>query len=165
MDAIDLRILDHLQRDSSLTNAALAERVGLTAAPTLERVRRLEREGYIRRYVALLDARRLGKPVTAFVSVILESHKLANATGFRQAVQRLPEVLECHHIAGDEDFLLKVVAASPEEYERFVLEKLTRIRGIEKVKTIFVLSSPKLETAIPLPEPAPRSSRRGRGTP
>jgi Lrp/AsnC family leucine-responsive transcriptional regulator len=84
------------------------------------------------------------------VSVILESHKRKTTMDFMAHISKLPEVLECHHIAGDEDFLLKVVAASPGDYEKFVLEKLTKIEGIEKVKTTFVLSSSKLETAIPI---------------
>jgi len=100
--------------------------------------------------VALVDQTRLGRPVTAFVSVILESHKRKTSLDFIRAVQKLPEVLECHHIAEDEDFLLKVVAAHPADYEAFVLEKLTKIEGIEKVKTTFVLSSSKMETAIPI---------------
>ena len=150
LDAIDRALLRHLQEDGSLTNVELSARVGLTPAPTLERVRRLERDGFIRRYVALVDQRKVDRPVTAFVSVILESHKLENSLRFREAVAGLPEVLECHHIAGDEDFLLKVVAASPLDYEKFVLEKLTAIEGVQRVKTTFVLSSPKSETAIPV---------------
>jgi Lrp/AsnC family leucine-responsive transcriptional regulator len=152
LDRTDYKILAILQRDGRITNAALAKRVGLTPAPTLARVKKLEAAGYIRRYVALLDPARLGLPVTAFVSVILESHRRKTSDDFRAAVAKLPEVLECHHIAGDEDFLLKVVAASPGDYESFVLGKLTKIGGIEKVKTIFVLSSSKLETALPIRE-------------
>jgi len=132
-----------------MTNTELAKRVGLTPAPTLERVRRLERDGIIRKYVALVDQAKLGKPVTAFVSVIMRSHGQRTSDAFRKAVARLAEVLECHHIAGDQDFLLKVVAASPLDYERFVLERLTKIAGIEKINTTFVLSSPKVETRIP----------------
>jgi Lrp/AsnC family leucine-responsive transcriptional regulator len=149
LDATDRRILALLQEDGAMTNTELAKRVGLTPAPTLERVRRLEREGIIRKYVALVDQAKLGKPVTAFVSVIMKSHGQRTSDAFRKAVARLAEVLECHHIAGDQDFLLKVVAASPLDYERFVLERLTKIAGIEKINTTFVLSSPKLETRIP----------------
>jgi len=150
LDAVDRKILTLLQKDGRITNAELARRIGLTPAPTLARVAKLERAGYIRRYVAIADQGRLGLPVTAFVSVILQSHKKKTSEDFRASVERLPEILECHHIAGEEDFLLKVVAASPGDYERFVLEKLTQISGIEKVKTTFVLSSSKLETAIPV---------------
>lgn len=150
LDEVDFRILDILQHEGKITNLELAKRVGLTPAPTLARVHKLEETGYIKRYVALVDHIMLNKPVTTFVSVILESHRKKTTIDFVKAVQKLPEVLECHHIAGDEDFLLKVVAESPGDYEEFVLEKLTKIGGIEKVKTIFVLSSPKQETAIPV---------------
>ena len=150
LDDVDLRILEILQEDGRITNFDLAKRIGLTPAPTLARVKKLEAEGYIRRFVALVDQAKVGLPVTTFVSVILESHKKETTVDFMKAVREFPEVLECHHIAGDEDFLLKVVAASPGEYEHFVLDKLTKIDGIEKVKTIFVLSSSKLETAIPV---------------
>ncbi|MGH9441988.1 MAG: Lrp/AsnC family transcriptional regulator [Thermoanaerobaculia bacterium] len=149
-DRIDAKILDLLQDDGAITNIDLAERIGLTPAPTLERVRKLEREGYIRGYVALVDQAKIGRPVTAFVSVIMRSPGQRSSEAFGRAVAKLPEVLECHHIAGEEDFLLKVVAASPLDYERFVLGRLTKIAGIEKVKTTFVLSSPKLGTKIPV---------------
>ncbi|HSE41060.1 MAG TPA: Lrp/AsnC family transcriptional regulator [Acidobacteriota bacterium] len=150
LDEVDLRIFEILQTDGRITNFDLAKRIGLTPAPTLARVKKLELSGYIRRYVALVDQAKLGMSVTAFVSVILESHKKKTTFDFVKAVEAMPEVLECHHIAGDEDFLLKVVASSPAEYETFVLEKLTKVEGIEKVKTTFVLSSSKLETAIPV---------------
>ena len=153
LDKTDRRILEILQEDGAITNAELAHRVGLTPAPTLERVRKLEREGYVRKYVALVDQGKLGRPVTAFVSVIMRSHNQKSSDEFRKAVEKLPEVLECHHIAGEEDFLLKVVSASPLDYECFVLERLTKIGGIEKVKTTFVLSSPKVETKIPVDSP------------
>lgn len=149
-DKVDLEILEILQHEGRITNADLAHRIGLTPAPTLARVKKLETDGYIKRYVALVDPVKLRMPVMAFVSVILESHKKNTSIAFVEAVEKLPEVLEIHHIAGDEDFLLKVVAASPQDYERFVLEGLTKVRGIEKVKTTFVLSSAKLETAIPV---------------
>ena len=150
LDAIDRSILRILQEDGGITNTELAERVGLTAPPTLERVRKLEREGYIRKYVALADQAKLGKPVTAFVAVIMKSHGQPTDVSFRRAVGKLPEVLECHHIAGEEDYLLKVVTASPADYERFVLGRLRKVPAIEKVKTTFVLSSSKLETKIPV---------------
>lgn len=157
-DPIDLRILEILQHEGRITNFELAGRIGLTPAPTLARVKKLEQSGFIKRYAAIADQSKLGKPVTAFVSVILESHRKNTSIDFVKAVEKLPEVLEIHHIAGDEDFLLKVVAASPHEYEEFVLEKLTKVRGIEKVKTTFVLSSAKLETAIPVRELATRGT-------
>src|SRR5258708_24432911 len=107
VDSTDARILNLLQEAGSITISDLAEKIGLTPAPTLERVRKLEREGSIRKYVALVDQAKLGKPVTAFVSVIMRSPGQQTAEAFHKAVSRLPEVLECHHIAGEEDYLLK----------------------------------------------------------
>jgi len=149
-DDIDTQILEILQNEGRLTNVELASRVGLTPPPTLARVKRLEEAGVIGRYAAVLDQRALGLPVTAFVHVIHKEHTKETSDAFLKAVNELPEVLECHHIAGDEDFLLKVVAANPLDYEHFVLEKLTAIDGIQRVKTTFVLSSPKNETALPI---------------
>lgn len=150
LDPIDLRILNILQREGRIANFQLAKRIGLTPAPTLMRVKKLEEAGYIKRFVALVDQEKIGLPILAFVHVILESHNRKTTVDFMNAMRKLPEVLECHHIAGDEDFLLKVVAASPAQYEDLVLEKLTKVPGIEKVKTTFVLSSSKLETALPV---------------
>lgn len=133
-----------------MTNAELATRVGLTPAPTLSRVHKLEAAGYIKGYVALLDRQLMGLPVTAFVSVILRNHGVAAANEFLRAVETLPEILECHHIAGDEDYLLKVAAASPADYEHFVLNKLMEIADVQRVKTTIVLSTPVSKTAVPI---------------
>lgn len=150
LDAIDSSILAILQTDGRITNADLAQKIGLTPAPTLARVNKLEASGYIKRYVALLDRDKVGLPVTAFVAVIVKSHGLQESQVFLKAVAELPEVLECHHIAGDEDYLLKVVAASPSDYESFVLNKLLQIKGVQRVKTTIVLSSPICVTAVPI---------------
>lgn len=151
-DAIDRQILEILQREGRITNAELAARVGLTPGPTLARVNKLEASGLIRGYVALVDRNRIGLDVTAFVSIILKQHGKASSVAFIEAMQGLPEVLECHHIAGEQDFLLKVVAASPREYESFVLDKLSELPEVARVNTTFVLSSPKSLTALPLPK-------------
>lgn len=150
LDAVDCAILDILQQDGRMTNAELAQRVGLTPAPTLARVHKLEAAGYIKGYVALLDRKLMGLPVTAFVEVILRNHGAASAREFLSAVSALPEVMECHHIAGDEDYLLKVAAASPSEYEHFVLNKLMEIADVQRVKTTIVLSTPISKTAVPI---------------
>ncbi len=150
IDAVDQEILNILQRDGRITNAELATRVGLTPGPTLARVGKLEAGGYIRGYVALVDRDRVGLPVTAFVSVILKTHGNAVAREFLAQMAALPEVLECHHIAGDEDYLLKVVAANPADYESFVLNKLMEISDVQRIKTTIVLSSPKIQTAVPI---------------
>lgn len=150
IDTVDNQILDILQREGRITNAELAGRVGLTPGPTLARVAKLEASGYIRGYAALVDHSRVGLPVTAFVSVILKEHGAAASRGYVEAMASMPEVLECHHIAGDEDYLLKVVAASPADYESFVLNKLMELPGVQRIKTTIVLSSPKSQTAVPI---------------
>jgi Lrp/AsnC family leucine-responsive transcriptional regulator len=150
LDAVDLKILDILQTDGRITNSELAHRIGLTAGPVLTRVSKLETAGFIKRYVAVIDREAMGLPVTAFVSVIMKTHDRESTREFNEAVQALPEVLECHHIAGEEDYLLKVVAANPADYERFVLESLSAIPSVQRVKTTFVLSTPKNETSIPV---------------
>src|SRR5438477_3778507 len=97
LDAIDRQILELLQQDGRVTNLELARQIGLTPAPTLARVKKLETSGYIKRFVAIADQARIGLPVTVFVSIILESHKLKTTQNFQAAVNKLPEVLECHH--------------------------------------------------------------------
>lgn len=150
LDTLDLQILNILQSEGRITNSELASRIGLTPGPALTRVNKLETAGFIKRYVAVVDRDALGLPVTAFVAVIMREHGRAASDSFQQAVDSIPEVLECHHIAGEEDYLLKVVAASPADFERFVLEVLSEIPAVQRVKTTFVLSTTKNETSIPV---------------
>ncbi|MGB5036413.1 MAG: Lrp/AsnC family transcriptional regulator [Blastocatellia bacterium] len=159
LDAIDRRILRLLQENGRMTNTALAESVGLTATPLLQRIKKLEHRGVITKYVALVDPAALGRSTMAFVSVKLAAHKLATHEVFLATVHEMPEVLECHHIAGEDDFLLKVVVRDIREYEFFLLHRITGIPDIDRVKTTFVLSTSKNETAIPVEgdEGGPRS--------
>lgn len=150
LDAHDSAILSILQNEGRITNAELASRIGLTPGPTLARVNKLESAGFISGYAALVDRASVGYPITVFVSVILQVHNKASNDAFLSAVREMPEVLECHHVAGEEDFILKVVAASPSEYETFVLERLTSAVELQRVKTIFVLSSPLDRTSVPI---------------
>lgn len=152
LDAMDRQILNILQQDGRVTNVELAGRVGLTPGPTLARVNKLEAAGYLTGYVGLVDREKLGLSVTVIVAVSLRSHTSETNAAFLKAVAELPEIIEVHHVAGDDDFLLKVVAASPRDYEQFVLEKLTAVADLQRVKSTFVLSSPKSTTAIPIPE-------------
>lgn len=152
LDAVDHQILSILQCEGRITNAELAGRVGLTPGPTLARVSKLESAGFINGYVALVDRERVGLPVTAFVSVILKSHGAAASRMFVNAMAELPEVLEVHHIAGDEDYLLKVVASDPADYEQFVLTKLAELPDVQRIKTTFVLSTAKIDTKVPIRE-------------
>jgi Lrp/AsnC family leucine-responsive transcriptional regulator len=152
LDAMDRAILDILQREGRITNVELAQRIGLSPGPTLARVNKLESGGFIDGYTALVNRAKVGLAVTAFVLVSLREHNRVANDAFLAAVSTLPEVLEIHHIAGDEDFLLKVVAESPASYETFMLERLTTVADLHRVKTVFVLSSPKSSTAIPVLE-------------
>lgn len=152
LDALDRQIVNILQREGRITNVELAGRVGLTPGPTLARVNKLEAQGYITRYAAHVDREKFGLDVTVFVSVSLRSHTSETNADFLRAVAALPEIIEVHHIAGDDDFLLKVVAASPRDYEQFVLERLTAVVDLQRVKSTFVLSSPKCTTVVPIEE-------------
>jgi Lrp/AsnC family leucine-responsive transcriptional regulator len=150
LDDVDREVVRLLQGNGRMTNTALAEAVGLTPTPMLARIKKLEQRGVITKYVAIADAAALGRSTMAFVSVKLTAHKLATHEAFLAAVTQLTEVLECHHIAGEDDFLLKVVLRDIREYERFLLHRLSRIAGIDRVRTTFVLSTAKSETAIPI---------------
>jgi DNA-binding Lrp family transcriptional regulator len=143
LDPVDRAIVLLLQESGRMTNAALAEAVGLTATPMLQRIKKLEQSGVITGYTAKVDAAKLGRPVLAFVHVTLKGHGLPNHKRFVDSVVLLPEVLECHHIAGDEDFLLKVAMADIAELEHFLLHRLSSSGTIDRVKTTFVLSSAK----------------------
>lgn len=153
LDAIDRRVLRLLQENGRLTNAALAEAVGLTATPLLQRIRKLEQRGVIRKYVALIEPAAVDRSTMAFVLVKLAAHSLTTHEHFLAAVRNMPEVLECHHIAGDEDFLLKVVVRDIREYESFLLHRLSPITEVDRVKTTFVLSTSKSETSVPIEDP------------
>lgn len=153
LDAMDRAILNILQREGRITNVELAQRIGLSPGPTLARVNKLEASGFIEGYSAQVSRSKMGFAVTAFVLVSLREHNRVANDAFLDAVTKLDEILEIHHIAGDEDFLLKVVAESPAAYETFMLERLTTVADLQRVKTVFVLSSPKSTTSIPVGGP------------
>jgi Lrp/AsnC family leucine-responsive transcriptional regulator len=130
--------------------ARLAEAVGLSAPPVHDRLARLERGGVIRGYVALLDPGRLGLGFTVFVQVTLGLHREGAVKKFKGAIGAVPQLLECHHLTGTADFLLKVVCRDTAEYEDLVLHTLTRLPGVERLNSSVVLSTFKAETALPL---------------
>lgn len=150
LDDTNQKILEVLQKDGSITNADLARLVGLAPASTLERVRKMEQTGIISRYVAIVDQEKVGKPVTAFVEISMASHSAETIKQFAAAAREIPEVLECHHVAGDKDFLLKVVVEDIKSYEYLAVEVIAKIPNIGRVKTDFVLSTFKSDTGIPL---------------
>jgi len=146
----DRRILEILQKQGRIPNVQLAAEVGLSPSAVLERVRKLEERGVIERYVTLLDNRRVGLGTVAFVGVTLHHHQTDAIESFRRFVRDSDKVLECYHVAGAEDYVLKVCARDIDDYERFLLSSLTKTRGVDKVTTMFVLSTLKRETALPL---------------
>jgi Lrp/AsnC family leucine-responsive transcriptional regulator len=150
LDETDRQILDFLQEDSSISNVALARRLGLAPATTLDRVKKLKQRGVIRGQVALVDPVRVGQGTTAFVSVALASHQAEQVKQFRDSVARLPQVLECHHISGEYDYLLKVVAEDIRRYEDFLLGQLVATPNVGKIHTSFVLSTVIYKTKIPV---------------
>jgi len=150
LDKINREILNELQEDSSITNAELAERLNLPTTTVFDRVRKLESNGIIAKRVAIVNPEKLGKETIAFVSLSLAGHSAKNVQKFWKAIEALPEVLECYHIAGENDFILKVIVENIRTYEAFLLEKLTAIENIGKIKTSFVMSTIKFQTKIPV---------------
>jgi Lrp/AsnC family leucine-responsive transcriptional regulator len=148
LDEVDLQILASLQKDGRITNADLAKAVNLSPPSVLQRVRALEKAGLIRGYHALLDHERLGLRITAMVMITLALHQDMAIERFRRAVMDIPEILECHHVSGDFDFLLKVVVRDMRSYEQFVREKLSKIKGLGQIRTSFVLGTTKYSTEI-----------------
>jgi DNA-binding Lrp family transcriptional regulator len=150
LDDIDRAILEHLQREGRITNVRLAKAVGLSQASALERVRKLEEGGYIQRYVALVDPERVGRATAAWALVSLAHHRRQSVQAFTDAVRAHPDVLECYHVTGEEDFLLKVLVPDMASYRAFLLDVLAQDLGVAHVKTMMVLDTVKRETAVPL---------------
>ena len=150
LNRTDRRLLELLQRDGSLTNLELASRVHLSPSACLRRVRALEKAGVIRRYVALLDARKVGLGLMGFVTVKLEKRGRMPTDAFARAVKDWPEVLACHALTGDMDYVLRVQVEDLDHFSRFVMNSLLKHPGVLDVKSSFVLEEVKETTALPL---------------
>lgn len=150
LDALDRRILAALQRDSRLSNVDLAAEVGLSPSPCLRRVRILEDAGVITGYRAILDRDRIGLGLTVFVGIKVDRHDDAHATAFRQAAAALPEVVSCHMVSGESDFLLQIVLKDLAAYERMLLDKLLKLPGVKDIRSSFVLNTVKSAAPLPL---------------
>jgi Lrp/AsnC family leucine-responsive transcriptional regulator len=150
LDATDKKILDILQVDGRITNAKLASMIGISPPAMLERVRRLEASGVISQYVALVDREKVGLGVMAIVSVSLAIHELSSVDLFREKLLALDEVLECHQVTGEDDFILKVALESINTYSDFAMHKLAAIPGIQNFKSAFILSTIKNSTSFPI---------------
>jgi Lrp/AsnC family transcriptional regulator len=150
LDLYEKRILRLLQEDASLSNADVAEKVGLSASPCWRRIDRLEREGFIKRRVAILDRRKVGLNAQIFAQVKLNAHGRANLDEFAAAIRELPEVLECYVMMGSVDFLLRIVAPDIEAYEKLFFNRLSQLPGVQEVNSTVALSEIKATTALPI---------------
>lgn len=151
MDKYDQQILTILQNNGRITNQELAEAIKLSPSPCLRRVKQLEANGLIEGYVALLNAKKLGLSLLAFISISMDKHTPERFEALENTLASYPEVLECHLITGQTaDYLLKVIVKDMEAYQQFLLNKLTRIEGVSGVHTSFVMKSPIKTTALPV---------------
>jgi len=150
LDAIDRKILSVLQHEGRLTNEELSKRVGLSSSPCLRRLKRLETEGVISRYAAVLDQVKVGLPISVFTQVKVERHGDDVLQKLEEAFRRWPEVMECYLMTGPRDYLLRVVVADLPSYERFLKEKLTRLSGVASIESSFALQQVKYGVGLPL---------------
>ena len=150
IDAIDLAILNQLQNNSNINIKELASKINLTPTPVYERIKRLERDGFIMKYVALLDKQKLKKGMTVFCNVRLKEHAKNVGANFVKDIVALPEIIECYNIAGDYDFMLKILVADMASYQDFVMHKLSTIENIGNTNSIFVMGEIKHSTALPI---------------
>nr|WP_176596352.1 Lrp/AsnC family transcriptional regulator [Sphingobium sp. 15-1] len=150
LDDLDRRMLAELQADGRMTNLELSEKVGLSPSPCLRRLKQLEAQGVITRYVALVDPDQLGLGVTAFVRIRLDQQDDRHLTIFEEAVAQFPEVMECYLMSGDSDYQLRLVVEDLKAFENFLRYKLTRIEGVSQLTTSFALRPVVYKTALPI---------------
>lgn len=150
LDSTDRRILARLQKTGRISNSDLSEAVNLSASACHRRVQRLEADGYIRDYVALLDARKMNVPTTVFVEITLSGQADEVLDAFEKSVARIPDVLECHLMAGTADYILKVVAENTEDFARIHRQHLARLPGVAQMQSSFALRTVFKTTALPV---------------
>jgi Lrp/AsnC family leucine-responsive transcriptional regulator len=163
LDAIDRRIIATLQADGRLTNVELADRVGLSQSPCLRRVKRLERDGYIEAYRAVLQRSRVGLGLTVFVGIKIDGHANDRAEAFQAAIIDMPEVIACHLVAGDVDYLLEVVVPDLEHYQQYLVGKLLALSIVREVRSSIAIQTLKAGAPLPLDHFGPaRAARQSR---
>ena len=150
LDDVDKALLRALQNDGRLSNVELARRINLSPPATHARLRRLEKDGYLRQYTAIVDREKAGYDLLCFIHISLQMHQVEQVEKFRKMVRQMPEVLECHHITGEYDYLLKVVLRNRKDLERFVVDRLTPVPGVARIHTSLVFTEVKAITALPL---------------
>ncbi len=151
LDPTDRKILELLQTNSNITNAQLASEIGLSPAPTLERVKKLENAGVIKSYHAVVDQASIGLGVCTFVTVSLKGHNKENIDKFIKAISKIEEVVECHHVTGQADFIMKIVASDIPAYQSLMLEKVSNIEVVDNMQSTVILSTFKDSRVIPIP--------------
>lgn len=151
LDQTDRKILEILQTKAKITNAQLSKQVDLSPAPTLERVKKLENTGIIKSYHAVLDKLAIGLGVTTLVQVTLVKHKKDFISSFLQRVDEIPSIIECHHVTGQGDFILKVVAEDMTKYQRLMLEVISEIPEVDNLQSTIILSTYKDSKVMPIP--------------
>jgi Lrp/AsnC family leucine-responsive transcriptional regulator len=152
LDPIDRKILELLQTNSNITNSQLAQEIGLSPAPTLERVKKLETAGVIKSYHAVIDTASVGLGVSTFVMASLKGHNKENISKFMNAIAQIKEIVECHHVTGQADFILKIVCTDIPSYQNLMLEKVTNIEVVDNLQSMVILSTFKDSKTVPIPE-------------
>ncbi len=150
LDRIDFNILKILQENGRITNLQLSQHIGLSPAPTLERVRKLEHSGYIKSYHALVDEEKLGLGIKTFIQVSLDFHQQDTIQTFLAEIKEIKEITECHHVTGQCDFLLKAYVKDIKTYEQLIMQKISRITVVKTFNTMMIMSTSKKEPIIPL---------------
>jgi Lrp/AsnC family transcriptional regulator, leucine-responsive regulatory protein len=162
LDLTDRRILSHLQHDARQTTKEIADKINKSVTTVHDRIRKLEDNKVIRKYVALIDNQAIDKSLIAFTTVQLKEHSLSALNGFEKEAVKFPEVMECYHLTGQFDFLLKVAIADMNEYHQFLRNKLATLANIGSVQTYFVLNESKHETAYTLTTPTGKGKKKGK---
>jgi DNA-binding Lrp family transcriptional regulator len=151
LDAIDHKLLEILQSNGKITNAQLSKDVGLSPAPTLERVKKLEQSGIIQSYHAQLDRFKVGLGVLTFVQVTLSGHRKSIIDTFTSVINKVPQIVECHHVTGSCDFLLKVIAEDISAYQKLIMDTINEIEVVASTQTMVILSTIKNSKVLPVP--------------
>jgi Lrp/AsnC family transcriptional regulator len=152
LDEIDFAILQHLQRDATITNAELAQRIELSPSACLGRTKRLKKNGIIKRYTAIIDEQKVGLEVVNYVSVTLDPHDRQTTEAFLRRVREIPNIMECYNISGAYDYFLKIISPTIKDYRNFLIDTLIEVPGVGKVETSVVLSTEKQSFELPLSE-------------
>jgi len=150
LDNIDKKIIRIMQENGRITNSQLSKEIGLSPAPTLERVKKLEHSGVIKSYHAKINKEKIGLGVSTFVLVSLKGHNKENIQKFTNSIEKIEEIIECHHITGSGDFLLRVVTKDINSYQKLMLEKVTEIPVVDNLQSIVILSTFKESNILPI---------------